>query len=211
MPRYVDLTLSMNSEMRGVSFEEAREKDKDGWNARMLHLYSHAGTHMDAPSHFGIEGPSIDMFSIDECQGEAVVVDLNGIKAGALIEVDDLGAAKELIAPGNILLLKTGWSQYVYKEVYRNGLPRISEALARWCVNQKVKMIGVEPPSIADVNNIEELTLIHTIFLKAGVRIVEGLCNLDALTREKVHFFAVPLRIEGGDGAPCRAFAIEDY
>jgi kynurenine formamidase len=61
---------------------------------------------------------------------------------------------------------------------------------------------------VADVNHKQELTLIHKILLEANITIVEGLTNLDQLTQEKVFFIAAPLKIQGGDGAPCRAFAI---
>ena len=51
MARVVDLTLTLRHGMRGVAFEIARTVERDGWNARTLHLYSHAGTHMDAQTH----------------------------------------------------------------------------------------------------------------------------------------------------------------
>ena len=70
-------------------------------------------------------------------------------------------------------------------------------------------MLGVEPPSVADVNSLPEVTMIHKILLGGGVTIVEGLTNLDALTSSKVFFVALPLKIDGGDGCPCRAFALE--
>lgn len=71
-------------------------------------------------------------------------------------------------------------------------------------------MIGVEPPSVADVNNISELTSVHQTLFHGGVLIVEGLANLDQLTQAEVGFIAVPLRIMGGDGCPVRAIAIEE-
>jgi kynurenine formamidase len=43
------------------------------------------------------------------------------------------------------------------------------------------------------------------------VIVVEGLANLQALTRPKVTFIALPLKVADGDGAPARAVAIEDY
>ena len=36
-----------------------------------------------------------------------------------------------------------------------------------------------------------------------------NLANLDQLNDERVLFCAAPLKIEHGDGSPCRAFAIE--
>lgn len=51
--RIVDLTLTLRDGMRGVAFEQAKTISREGWNARTLHLYSHAGTHMDAPLQIG--------------------------------------------------------------------------------------------------------------------------------------------------------------
>ena len=92
--------------------------------------------------------------------------------------------------------------------VFRNELPRISEELANWCVANKVKMIGVEPPSIADVNNLDEVTKIHKILLKTVI-IIEGLTNLEQLKSNCVELIALPLKIEDGDGSPARVIAIE--
>jgi len=210
MPKYIDLTLTYHPNMPGVAFDTARTLEKDGWNAKTLHLYSHSGTHMDAPLHFGVDGPTIDQTPLESCIGPTWVVDLSGIAPKALISVEDLGEVARQFQAGDSLLLKTGWSQYLEEEKYRNGLPRISEELAHWCVQNKVKMLGVEPPSIADVNNLEEVTRIHQILLKGGVTIVEGLTHLDKITRKKVTFMALPLKIAGGDGAPARAIVIED-
>ncbi len=89
-------------------------------------------------------------------------------------------------------------------------MPRGTIELAQWLVTQQVAMIGVEPPSVADVNNISELTSVHQTLFHGGVLIVEGLANLDQLTQAEVGFIAVPLRIMGGDGCPVRAIAIEE-
>jgi kynurenine formamidase len=84
----------------------------------------------------------------------------------------------------------------------------VGEELARWCVDHGVKLLGVEPPSVADVHNKGELTRVHKVLLGGGVVIVEGLTNLDRLPDEGAFFFAAPLKIQGGDGCPCRAFAL---
>ena len=73
-----------------------------------------------------------------------------------------------------------------------------------------VRLLGVEPPSVADVNNLAEVTLIHRILLGSEIVIVEGLTNLDTIAHNRVLFCAAPLKIAGGDGSPCRAFAIDD-
>jgi len=50
----------------------------------------------------------------------------------------------------------------------------------------------------------------NVLFFKGGVIVVEGLANLASLSRPKVTFIALPLKIAGGDGAPARAVAIEE-
>ncbi|MEO6786630.1 MAG: cyclase family protein [Chthoniobacteraceae bacterium] len=210
MNRIIDLTQTMRPGMRGVDWEQAKTVERDGWNARTLHLYSHAGTHMDATTHFGAGDETIDQHTPERCMGPAWVVRLGEVKPKQLHEVADLGDIAERFQKGDSLLLHSAWSRHATDmALCRDQLPRISEGLARWCVEKGVKLLGVEPPSVADVTNPEELTLIHKILLSGGVTIVEGLTNLDALTNEKVFFAALPLKIEGGDGCPCRAFAIE--
>jgi kynurenine formamidase len=97
MSRIIDLTLSLEPAMRGVKFEPARVLEKDGWNATTLHLYSHCGTHMDAPRHFDVSGQTIDQIPLDKCMGPAWLVDLSGIKPRALITVEDLGPHQKKI------------------------------------------------------------------------------------------------------------------
>lgn len=210
MSRIIDLTLTLRSGMRGVDWEAARTVEHDGWNARTLHLYSHAGTHMDAPTHFAAGPGTIDLTPLERCMGSAWVVNLEGLADRSPVTVAHLGDIAAKFKPGESLLLRTGWSQHVGDpQHYRDDFPRIADDLAHWCVENQVNILGVEPPSVADVNNQEELTRIHQILLTANITLVEGLANLDALSQEKVFFVAAPLKIEGGDGCPCRAFAIE--
>ena len=207
--KLIDLTQTYQRTTPGVSGESARDLEQDGWNASTLHLYSHAGTHVDAPRHFGLSEESIDKMSLDQLVGWAWVVRLPDTQPRELLTVAHLDDLEEKINPGDSLLWHTNWSERIGTPDYRNALPRISEELAQWLVERKVKIIGVEPPSVADVNNLPEVTLIHQILLGGGVTIVEGLCNLDQLSEEKVLLFALPIKYAGGDGAPARVIAVE--
>jgi arylformamidase len=208
--RIIDLTLTLRPGMRGVQVDPLHRITAEGWNSSTLHLYSHCGTHMDAPLHFFPNGSTIDQIPLHHCIGPALVVDLSGIAPRELITVQHLAASTDRIRPGDALLLRTGWSRLLSDTAaYRDGLPRISRELAEWCVERRVRLIGVEPPSVADVNSLPEVTEIHRILLGNNVIVVEGLMNLDQLRHERVLFGAVPLKVADGDGAPCRAFAIE--
>lgn len=210
MSRVIDLTLPLVSGEKGIDIEPARRLETDGWNATTLSLYSHCGTHMDAPVHFGVGTQTIDNIAAKDLVNPAWVADVRPVESRALIEPEHLGEIADKFKPGESLLICTGWSDYYGQDKYRNELPRVSIELARWCVEKKVRILGVEPPSVADVNNIEELTTIHKVLFNGGVIVVEGLTNLASLSMSKVTFIALPLKIANGDGAPVRAVAIED-
>jgi len=210
MTKLIDLTLTLTPGMRGIATEPAYTVAKNGWNAATWHIYSHAGTHMDAQVHFEAGPETIDRHTPERCMGPAWIVDLPDLPPSALLTIAHLGPIAQNFIPGESLILRTGWSRHVGNPaLYRDGLPRLSEELAHWCVAQKVKLLGVEPPSIADVNHLPEVTLIHKILLGGGVTIVEGLTNLDRLTQPRVFFIALPLKLSAGDGCPVRAIAFD--
>lgn len=207
--RVIDLTMKLRPGMRGVEIAEKYRYDRDGWNASTLHLYSHCGTHMDSPWHFEAAQQTIDEIPLESCMGMAWVVRLPHAHDRSLITVGDLGPVAESLQAGESLLLNTGWSRYAGEARYRDALPRVSEELAHWCVQKQVKMLGVEPPSVADVHCRDEVRSIHRILLAGGVVVVESLANLEAIRDERVWFAALPLPVERGDGSPVRAFAFE--
>lgn len=204
-----DLTLPMNSLISGYSHEIAKELEKDGWNAKWLHIYSHAGTHMDAPDHFGVSAKTIDQFEPKAYMGKAWIVRLEEIANKQLIDLEHIAFLEGKFELGDSLLIQTNWHKRLGKQEYKEELPRISKLLAKWCVEKQVKILGVEPPSVADVNNLAEVTEIHHILLKGNVLIVEGLAHLDQITQDQVFLVALPLKIAKGDGAPARVIAFE--
>ena len=179
--RVIDLSLDVNNDMPGVDVSVAKRIGVEGWNATTLSLYSHCGTHMDAPRHFLPEGAPLDQQDLSVCVGMATLVNIASAEPKQLINVDDLGALVDVIEPGARLLFRTDWHKRYGTPEYRNELPRISLALAEWLIERKVAMIGVEPPSVADVNNIQELTDVHQTLFRGNVLIVEGLAHLDQI------------------------------
>ena len=203
------MTLPLVPGMRGVACEVACTIPSHGWRATNWTLYSHAGTHMDAPVHYDASEQTIDQIPLTDCMGRAQVIDLSHVAPRTGLEPEHLKELHEYWHEGDILLLRTDWYKRLGTPEYRDALPRISVRLAQWCVAHRVKLIGVEPPAVADPNNREEITEVHRILLEAGIVIVEGLAYLDQLTQPEVFFVAAPLKLAGSDGAPCRAFAIE--
>ena len=108
---------------------------------------------------------------------------------------------KQIDFKEKIVLFYTGQSEKSYENYYE-GAKFISEEVAHELVRRKVKAIGIDAFS-PDT----EPYPIHKILLPANILIIENLVNLKALLGKRftVHYF--PLKISGGDGAPCRAVA----
>lgn len=203
----IDLTRTLSEEVPRVTVEQLKTTAVDGWNTSMLHLYSHCGTHMDAPWHFDCGEKFIDETPLESCLGPATIVRLPDTKPREVLTTQHLGEIAKKFPRGNHLLLNTNWSHRFGDVSYGPELPRIGDELAHWCVESGVGILGVEPLSVADVFDPEELTRIHRILLNGGVTIVEGLVNLDRIPVDHCFFAALPLKIRRGDGSPCRAFA----
>ena len=204
-----DLTHSLGEHIAGFASKPARTLATDGWNAQTLTIYSHAGTHMDAPFHFGVSDQTIDQFTPQDLMCHTWIAKVTVTESKQLITVTDLGDVSKQLKPGQGLMICTNWHKKYKDKDFKSGLPRISAELAQWCVDRRVKMLGVEPLSVADVENLEEVTSIHQTLLGGGVIIVEGLKNLDLIQSNQVFFMALPLKIKNGDGAPARALAFE--
>ncbi|MGF1636128.1 MAG: cyclase family protein [Cyclobacteriaceae bacterium] len=209
MAAIVDLTRTYDNAMPGFQTTPAKTLQNDGWNAAQLNIYSHAGTHMDAPLHFGVSESSIDEYPPNRFIVGCYVVSITITQPSQLLGIESVQFLKGRLRPGQGILFRTGWSKKYGSSEYRDALPRISDELADWLVENEVAFIGVEPPSVADVNNIEEVTRIHRKLLNGDIIIVEGLTNLESLKVEFLQVIALPLKIFNGDGAPARVLAIQ--
>ena len=205
--KVIDLSATFNNDLRG--FHARVSVQADGLNAHTYEIYSHAGTHIDAPYRYGVNHQTIDNLELHQLMGRAWVVRLKGIRDRSILRIEHLGEVAKKLEKGDSLLLQTGWSEYLGQPRYRNKLPRVGKELAQWMVKKSVKMLGVEPPSVADVQNMDEAKLIHQILLGGKVVIIEGLKNLDLISSDLVWLIALPIKIENGDGAPARVIAFE--
>ena len=124
-----------------------------GWAGEEVLLISHAGTHMDAPWHYGplSEGRparTIEEVPLDWCHGPGVVLDFRDMPEGAEITIDDLKSALRTInyvlQPGDIVLLQTGADQWWGSKFYPDRGVGLGRAATLWLVEQGVRIIGTD-------------------------------------------------------------------
>ena len=94
---YIDLTMSYEPGVRGFSIESVKELKEDGWNATTLKLYSHAGTHMDAPMHFEVNQKTIDQYPPSRFFCDCWLIDLPNCKPSKLFVLEDIGGLTKQI------------------------------------------------------------------------------------------------------------------
>jgi kynurenine formamidase len=209
--KVVDITLSLQDSLPGFEKQVVKSMDEDGWNATELKIYSHAGTHMDAPLHFNAGIGTIDKIDPERFVCDCHIIRLPETEESEILTIHSLGEKVESIKESEGIIFNTGWSNFISDpEKYRNRLPRIGRELAEFLVDKKVNLIGVEPPSIAKINDLEEIQEIHKILLAADILILEGICNLHKVQNDFVKLIALPLKIKDGDGAPVRAIILDE-
>ena len=205
----IDLSHVINSDISTYTRDERVEIydiasiDKDGYNEKLLRLCTHAGTHIDAPSHMINKGKTIDEFNISDFIGIATIIDVPNISK---VDIDDLIFYKERINNCDFVILRTGWDRYWGSNEYLHGFPSLTEEAARWLCSFNIRGVGIDTISIDNFDSID--FEVHNIILSRGKIIIENLTNLDEVGEEEFTLVATPLKIENGDASPVRAIAI---
>jgi len=80
-----------------------------GFVEQKITLYSHTGTHMDAPAHILEGAPVLEDLGIAHFVGSAVALDLRA-PGRSVIGLDDLKPCAGAIEGKDFVLMYTGWS-----------------------------------------------------------------------------------------------------
>lgn len=203
-----DLTLPLHAGM--VIFpgdppfarkEAASLKKGDSCNLTAISLGSHTGTHLDAPSHIFLDGPTVDRIPLDDLIGPAKVIDLQMTER--IIRPEHI--KDKDIGEGDRLLFKTRNSSLYKGKVFSQDYTYLSEDAADWLVKKKIRLVGIDYLSIDAFAGDNPC---HKILLAAGVIILEGL-NLIEAPAGSYLLVALPLKIKDCDGSPLRVVLLD--
>jgi Predicted metal-dependent hydrolase len=187
--------------------EKANTLEKDGFQEAKITMYSHTGTHIDAPAHMLSNGPYLDNLDIEHFIGNATILDFSNGKM-ELIDVDSLKPYEEKIKNVEFIIIKTGWSKYWGDKKYYEDFPSLSEESAKWLSEFNLKGIGIDAISI---DNIKSTTFaVHKILMSKNIIIIENLTNLNSISKEYFILSIMPLKNKNADGSPVRAISIEN-
>jgi len=179
--------------------EPVRRVDRGApYSLSRLSLGSHAGTHVDPPSHFFPAGRPVDQLDLEILQGPCRVVDVG--PRGREIQAEELATVP---AGTSRLLLRTPnsprWARRLefFPDYVGLGLPA-----ARRLAEQGVRLVGIDALSVE--SDPTEAFPVHRELLGRGIVILEGLL-LEPARAGRYELACLPLLWKDGDGGPARA------
>lgn len=179
-----------------------------GFNTSSLLLGSHTGTHMDAPRHFFADGASIDAIDPELCCGPVTIVDFRHFKAGSCVRLEDVKA----LTITRRMLFVFGWDQHYGTKQYQKDWPYFSLKAAQYLADRGMRLMVLDTisPDCAAKGNDRDFQVHKTLFPK-GVTFVELIVNTKEIDFSAVYqLCALPLKLQGLDGSPCRVVLIAD-
>lgn len=204
--QWIDVSIPLHNAMvhwPGDSpFEISRVKDiEQGDNVTLsqITMGAHSGTHIDAPKHFIRNGVDISTMPVNTMIGTARVIEIHDPHS---INPDEL--VNHRIRRGERVLFKTRNSPNAWQtDVFTDDYVFVTKEAADYLSRIRVKVVGVDYLSVGAYKG--DGSYVHRTLLGSGIWLIEGL-DLSQLSPGKYSFICLPLRIQGGDGAPARAF-----
>ncbi len=221
MPELIDLTLTLGSErvsevpgLMGVETSPLQTHETHARSNQRLCLATHIGTHVDAPYHFVPGAATIEEMPLEKYMGPALLLDLRSVAKGLEpLLVDELraaGGSPEAIRD-KIVVLFTAWAENESggPRFYGHG-PYLSTEGAAYLADSGANAVAVDfpidkhPPT--PQSTIHDFP-VHRLLLGQNIPLIENLINLHLLVGREFELWALPLKLQGGDGAATRAVA----
>ncbi len=224
---YGDRTLYWPTDTTGFQLDTLAEGETPGgyfYAAKQFATAEHGGTHLDAPSHFADGGDDAASVSLDRLILPGIVIN---VSEAAAADPDYLVTAEDVLAwedehgrvpEGSAVLIRTGWAARWPDALTYLGddtpgatsnlhFPGVGEAAARLLLDDRgAGLLGIDTASV-DYGQSTDF-IVHQIGAAAGVPNLENVADLSGLPPTGFLLAALPMKIEGGTGAPVRIVAL---
>ena len=170
-------------------------KRGDNITLSTLHATVHLGSHVDAPSHYGVDAPSVDCWAAERLLGPCEVVRVEpqrGTRMAPDILEAPVRAKRVLFATGT----------YPDPTDFNEDFAALSSALIDQLAAQGVSVVGIDTPSV-DLFASKDMEAHHAC-LRHDIAILEGIV-LKGVPEGVYELIALPLKLVGFDASPVRA------
>jgi kynurenine formamidase len=185
--------------------------ERDGFNLLRVSMGSQTGTHVDAPYHFDEATARLDELPLERFLGPAVVVDVSGIGPRQPVSWEHVAPVAGRFGRGVVVLLRTDWSLRYGEPSYFDN-PFLDAEACRRMLDLGVRTFCIDAINIDETPDQDHPGAgypVHHLIAEAGGVIGENLRNLAAVDWDDPFVMVLPVALEGADGAPVRAVAVE--
>ncbi len=199
-----------------LEFQRHTSMDRgDIVNHTIFTLFTHFGSHLDAPLHWQQNGESVtDLPTERFIYLSPIVIDIpKGPEA--FITAAEIEAHSAAIVGKDCLLIRTGFSRYRQNEpeIYSARGPALAPEAAQYVIDNfpQLKAIGTDCISIASPAMIKEAIATHRILCgyhnpaKSLIILEDFSLDFDLSRLKRV--YALPLFLKGAEGSPCTIVA----
>ncbi|KAB2864862.1 MAG: cyclase family protein, partial [Anaerolineae bacterium] len=187
------------------------------WRASSGDMVLHSGSHVEFSLHVQEGGETDADVGLDRICGDALVLNMIHLGPDMPITVEDVKARANHIRPGDIILVRTDWTEKMwgdFPDYYLHSPYCSPEAVEYLVLERKVKAVGFDCFSeyCARLPNFtSEEFIIHKIILENGAILMQQMTNLSKLPVDRhFQFFAPCIKMVGAEGSPARFFALLD-
>ena len=223
MMKIIDLTHQISESMPmypgtgAPKLHVAYNHDDHGFKETLISLYSHTGTHIDAPAHLYADGTTLDKYPIEQFVGKALVVDCRVLEKGEKIPLSLIKEKGDILKEAEFIFFLTGYDKLWGNLDYFNDFPVLSDEAVEWINRSKLKGIGIDAPSFdpVTINELEQasddLHNHRAILITNNTILLENLCKLEDIGNDLFTLCTLPLNVIEADGAPARVIALVNF
>lgn len=203
--RLYDISMTIREDMQVYKNKTEKKpelRNMSNWETGKVYetrisLDAHTGTHLDAPLHMLENGATIETIPLESLVGPARVLDFTHVEDG--ITRADLEPC--CIQAGEWLLFKTRNS---FSELFDFEFVYLKADGAQYLKEIGVKGVGTDALGI---ERAQPDYATHRTLMGSDILILEGL-RLKDVPAGNYYFVLAPLKLEGIEAAPARAFLL---
>ncbi|WP_058485355.1 cyclase family protein [Defluviitalea phaphyphila] len=211
--KIIDLTHTISEDMSVYpGTEQPKLKtiniyEQQGFKETLINIFSHTGTHMDAPAHLYADKKTLDKFHISQFVGTAFMIDCTDLCDDNMITMKYINQDIKKADKAEFLIFRTGWGKYWGTDQYYGDYPCLDKEVVEYIIHTHKKGIGFDTISVDPIID-ENFTAHKKLLAENEIVIIENLANLNEIKTDLFTLFALPLKYENSDGAPIRAIAL---
>jgi arylformamidase len=172
------------------------------YGARMhfIQTQTHLGTHAECDYKFFDAGAEFPDMPLSSFMGEAVACNLSHVGAGEVVTLANM--QRFYIKAGDIVLIwgKAGLQPWPY----------LAPEALNWLIGLKPKMVCNDNVLLSPPGTPYGPAFCDHKMISAGITIVDAVTGLDQITKPRVFFMGLPIKMRRITACPVRAVALEE-